>query len=195
MNQRSKRRNKERNKYAKLYNTVMHGSRGCDPLGIPNVNFSCLGSYTPNDVEKLAKYKQQRIERGFDNTELWNLYYTFALFILPRLVEFRKVANAYPHDFESFEEWVKIIDKMIYAFDHIANEEKYQDEYEKEIGLAWDGVYELKKLPNTEYHEIVQGKKYDEEKVNKLREWQKAEGEKIDEGLMLFGKYFRALWW
>ena len=195
MNKRSKIRNKERNKYARLYNAVMRGSRGCDPLGIPNVNFSCLGSYTPNDIEKLAKYKQQRVERGFDSTELWNLYYTFALFILPRLVEFRKVANAYPHDFETFEEWAKIIDKMIYAFDHIANEEKYQDEYEKEIGLTWDGAYELKKVPNTEYHEIVQGKKYDEEKVNKLHEWQKVEGEKIDEGLMLFGKYFRALWW
>jgi len=195
MNQRSERRNKERNKYAKLYNTVMHGSNGVDPLGIPNVNFSHLDGYTQNDIEKLAKYRQQRVERGFDSTELWDLYCTFALFILPRLVEFRKVTNSYPHDFETLEGWTKIIDKMIYAFDHIANEEKYQDEYEKEIGLTWDGAYELKKLPNTEDHEIVQGKKYDEEKVNKLREWQKVEGEKIDEGLMLFGKYFRALWW
>jgi hypothetical protein len=195
MNKRSRIRNKERNKYARLYNAVMRGSRGCDPLGIPNVNFSCLDGYTQDDIEKLAKYKQQRVERGFDNTELWNLYYTFALFILPRLVEFRKLTKAYPPDFETFEEWVEIIDKMIYAFDHIANEESYQDEYEKEIGLTWDGAYELKKLPNTEYSEIVQGKKYDEEKVNKLREWQKVEGEKIDEGLMLFGKYFRALWW
>lgn len=195
MNQRSKIRNKERNKYARLYNAVMHGGGGCDPLGIPNVNFSRLDGYTPNDIEKLAKYRQQRVERGFDSTELWNLYHTFALFILPRLVEFRKVTNSYPHDFETLEGWTKIIDKMIYAFDHIANEEKYQDEYEKEIGLTWDGAYELKKLPNTEYHEIVQGKKYDEEKVNKLLEWQKAEGEKIDEGLALFGKYFRALWW
>lgn len=197
MNKRSRQRNKERNKYAVWMSKVNTAPKGVDPLEIPNCSFSNVKDWMylgPQDVEKLAKYKKQRIERGFDDTELWSFDVTIAKFVLPRLIEFRKVANGYPADFKTFENWLATIDKMIYAFDHLVNEEKYDDERDKELELHWIGMYDEKKLPDGNY-EIVYGKNYDEEKMKKYHEMKKEEAEKIDEGLQLFGKHFRALWW
>lgn len=202
MNQRSRQRNKERNKYAKLKNMVLESTKGLDPIDIPNCNASCIESfdhfYWQNDqsaqIEKLSKLKQQRIERGFDDTELWNLYYTIAKYTLPRLVEFRKVVNGYPSAFETFNDWLDAIDKMIYAFDHIVNEEKYDEELEKSLGITWDGYYTEKKLPDGNY-ELVHGVNYNKELMDKYHKIKQEEANEVNIGLELFGKYFMNLWW
>ena len=201
MNKRSRQRNKERNKYAKLKNKVNSVMQGSDPIDIPN----CSGSLARDEinfinmdraeyVEKMALYKKQRIERGFDDTELWNLEYTIAKYILPRLIEFRKVMNGYPGDVESFDEYEEIVDKMIYAFDHIVNENWYTEKLEKEIGINWDGCYKTTKLPDGNY-QLDHTEKYDDEKFAKYHKEQDDVGSKIEEGLRLFSKYFRSLWW
>lgn len=197
MNKRSRQRNKERNKYAGLKNIVTNSAKGLDPLEIPNCGDSKVKDwfhFHPNDIEKLSKYKRQRIERGFDDTELWNLDFTLAKFALPRLVEFRKFVNGYPPEFEKFEDWTAIIDKMIFAFDHIVNEADYSDERDKKFGVDWINYTEMKKLPNGDY-ELVHGKGYDEERMKRYREDEQEERAKIQEGLDLFGKYFQNLWW
>ena len=203
MNRRSHLRNKERNKYARLMNLVLKTNNGLDPIGIPNCNNSCLDSLGTSydslhsqvhNIEKLADYKKQRIERGFDDTELWCLDRTIAKYALPRLVEFKKVVNGYPPECENFMDWVSIIDKMIYSLDHVANHEKYDDELDEKFGVDWDGYFEMKKLPNGDY-EIVHGKNYNEETMAAYREAKEKEKDRIQEGLELFGKYFSHLWW
>ena len=72
-----------------------------------NINFS-LARQLKNDDERLETFKRQRIERGFDDTELWNLDTTLLKFLLPRLKEFKKQTNSYPSNVESFEEWQNI---------------------------------------------------------------------------------------
>ncbi len=206
MNKRSRIRNKERNRYAKLKNSVTKLNTGNDPLGIPNVNFTVISAYDDygckdnivkqaKRVEKLALYKKQRLERGFDDTELWDLSYTIASFILPRLVEFSKVTNGYPVDgkINSMEEWYAVLDKMIAAFDYIVNEEKYDDELSAELKIEWGGLYEEKKLPDGNY-EIVKTEKYNEALMKYYHERQKKRYDSIKEGLSLFGEYFETLW-
>lgn len=201
MNKRSKARNKDRNKYAKLKSLVDSTVKGRDPLGIPNCSASLvkdeinfIGMDNAKYVEKMALYKKQRIERGFDDTELWNLEFSIAKYVLPRLIEYRKVMNGYPASVNTFEEFQEIVDKMIYAFDHIVNEDKYTDDLEKELEIDWNGCYKTTKLPDGNY-QLEHTEKYNSEKINKYREEQNNIGEKIDEGLRLFGEYFRALWW
>lgn len=201
MNKRSKARNKERNKYAKLKNLVNSTVSGCDPLGIPNCSASLvedkmnfIGWDDEKYTEKMSQYRKQRIERGFDDTELWNLEFSIAKYVLPRLIEYRKVMNGYPASVKTFEEFQEIVDKMIYAFDHIVNEDKYTDDLEKELEIDWNGCYKTTKLPDGNY-QLERTEKYNSEKINKYREEQNKIGEKIDEGLRLFGEYFRALWW
>lgn len=201
MNKRSRQRNKERNRYANLKNQVNASMKGLDPLDIPNCSGSLvkdemnfLGMDEAEYVEKMAVYKQQRIERGFDDTELWNFERSIAKYVLPRMLVFKTKTMGYPPDFKTFDEWLETIDKMIYAFDHIVNEERYTDELEETLGVTWDGVIETKKLPDGNY-ELVHTDKYDDELMARYRDEQHKVTEKINEGLMLFGKYFRHLWW
>jgi hypothetical protein len=98
----------------------------------------CLkeSSYTLVDnsfsEEKKDLYAKQRAERGFDDTELWNLNTTIAQFILPRLKRFREINKSYPKTL-SEEEWNEILDKMIKFFEEYLDENNYlEDNLEKE---------------------------------------------------------------
>ena len=101
-----------------------------DPYGIPNVCFSLIDE---ND-DRWEKYTQQRLERGFDSSELWNLDGTIAKFISPRLKVFAECSDSCPEGMTK-EEWKSILDKMVKGFeliasDRIKTEEEEELEYE-----------------------------------------------------------------
>ena len=140
-----------------------------DPYGIPNVNFTL-------DIEDRGlrhKFKKQRLERGFDNTELWNLDYTLAEFLLPRLKAFREQTFGCPgcfvDDYEPYEDgmdkWYAILDEMIWALETYIKCEDSDFKYN--------------------------GKSY----YDMTREEMIALDEKINNGLNLISKYWRCLWW
>lgn len=81
-------------------------------INVPNVNFS-----SEYDEENESKYKEQRLERGFDDSETWNLDYTISCFILPRLKQFKVLNNTHPAMI-TLEEWNEILDKMIFALQY-----------------------------------------------------------------------------
>lgn len=85
---------------------------GADPYGIPNVNFTLIDQ---ND-NRWEEYKKQRIERGFDDSELWSLDVTISKFILPRLKAFKDIAGGYPGGMTA-EYWEQTLDHMIEAFE------------------------------------------------------------------------------
>lgn len=58
-------------------------------IGVPNVCFSL-----PHEGKsRIKKYKKQRIKRGFDDTETYDLSHTISSFIIPRLERYEKLAN------------------------------------------------------------------------------------------------------
>ena len=67
-----------------------------DPLecNVPNICFSHATGLPKND-DRLETYKEQRLERGFDDSELWNLDITIINFILPRLEEWWRQQKKY----------------------------------------------------------------------------------------------------
>ncbi|MFB6291755.1 MAG: hypothetical protein ABEJ25_08540 [Candidatus Bipolaricaulia bacterium] len=93
-----------------------HTTTKTDPLeaGIPNVNFSLNSAWDPND-NRHERYKRQRLERGFDDTELWSLDATIAKFMVPRLRAFRENLISHPPHLTS-EQWQRILDQMIKGF-------------------------------------------------------------------------------
>lgn len=107
--------------------------------------------------------RKQKIKVRIDNWDTWNLDTTLATVIHPALVEFRKKLNAHPLELTDIEEWKEILDKMIFSFYAICNNDKLEDVFYTE-SEGWD----------------FEGR---EEHYNK-----------IQEGLDLFGKYFRGLW-
>jgi hypothetical protein len=85
-------------------------------------NFSIAEEVYSDEPEKLEKYKKQRDERGFDDTETWHLDKTVALFLLPRLKRYIQVNNGFPCGMteELYNEKLNYIVKSF--------EEYYQDE-------------------------------------------------------------------
>lgn len=76
------------------YNTREGGLGNESPLdikdlGIPNVCFSL----TEKDDKREKEFSEQRMERGFDDSETWALDYTIARFILPRLKRYDEIAE------------------------------------------------------------------------------------------------------
>jgi len=82
--------------------------------GIPNINFSLLDK---ND-EREKMFQKQRIERGFDDSELWSLNDTIAKFIIPRLKRFKKINCCYPYNIAE-DKWNKQLSKIIMALELI----------------------------------------------------------------------------
>lgn len=91
-----------------------------------------------------VKHWWQRRTRGWSDDELWNLDVTIAKFTLPRLKAFRSgpAMGGTPTTIATNEEWLAILDEMIFAFEFVAGENYYinqhnKNEYERcEKGLA-----------------------------------------------------------
>mgnify|MGYP006935989052 FL=1 len=90
-----------------------------DVIQNKNICFSCANEVS--DKERQKKYKEQRMTRGFDDTECWNLDITFSLFIIPRLKVFKELNDGYPARYNAKEEWDKILDEMIEGFELHSN--------------------------------------------------------------------------
>ncbi|OQA48732.1 MAG: hypothetical protein BWY47_00938 [Bacteroidetes bacterium ADurb.Bin302] len=95
--------------------------------------------------DRQEKWKEMREKYGFDSRELWSLQDTIACFIYPRLKYFREANPGNPACLTN-EEWLKILDKMIWSFEqHVNgnyyavhdNEDKFYKKYNKGIKLFY----------------------------------------------------------
>lgn len=70
----------------------------------------------PASDERHPMWAEQRLSRGFDDTELWNLDDTVSRFILPRLKALRE-KEMLPPTGMTMPQWQVLVDKMITAFE------------------------------------------------------------------------------
>ena len=89
-------------------------------------NFSIAEEVYARDPEKLEKYKKQRDERGFDDTETWHMDRTIALFIIPRLKKFIELNNGIPTG-ETVESYNEKLNFIISAFENYYATNKYYE--------------------------------------------------------------------
>jgi hypothetical protein len=94
------------------------------PEGLSNICFSVANEIYEKDPAKIEQYRQQRFERGFDDTETWHMDRTMALFIIPRLKRFIEVNNGIPND-ETEESYDEKISFIISAFENYYVSDKY----------------------------------------------------------------------
>ena len=120
------------------------------------------------------KYNPQAIAKTINVEDLYDLDVTIARFILPRLMVFKEHCERTPNLNMSIEEWKGILDKMIYAFERIACQtEEDTPEYKAYIKAIWNNEMDLADLKRAA----------------------KASLKPIAEGLSLYHKYYRNLWW
>ena len=76
------------------------------------------------DDPRRDKWLKQLERQGLDETETWNLDVVIACFLVPRLKLFKRKTNCIPEG-HTEKKWQKTLDKMINAFEIIANREIY----------------------------------------------------------------------
>lgn len=129
--------------------------------------------------------------------ECYELDYTLAKFILPRLKILKRDTNGYPgsKEIDTFEKWIETLDKMILAFEYIIEEDKWwigNPKYDYTSGMhirseeCDDGRYKKIVIDKDDWVDNVEKAHYEEAKRRQS---------KIEEELCLFGKYFQHLWW
>lgn len=96
----------------------LHEDKKVDPFGIKNVNFTIIDE---ND-DRWEEFKRERLERGFDESELWNLDATIAKFIYPRLKAFADDIIGVPAGLTE-QDWKEILMKMVKAFELLTDDE------------------------------------------------------------------------
>ena len=174
------------------------------------------------DIKKFPKGSGNRkINVQIDGFDTWNLDHTLAIIILPALLQLKATKHGIPHDFaevgganhdmqssfefytethnESFEEgckrWDAVLDKMIWSFQQLALED-YDSQYHHGKS-EYDWVKTEKQYPNPITGKLEET--YQMVDKNPTKTWYDHVGhmmheERIQEGLELFGKYYRSLW-
>ena len=94
------------------------------PEGLNNICFSVADEIYEKDPTKKEQYRQQRFEKGFDDTETWHMDRTMALFIIPRLKRFIEVNNGIPIG-ETVESYNEKLNFIISAFENYYVSDKY----------------------------------------------------------------------
>lgn len=97
-------------------------------------NFSIAEEVYAKDPEKLKKYQDQRLSRGFDDTETWHLDKTLALFLIPRLKRFIEVNNGFPSG-ETEESYIEKLNFIVNSF-----EEYYCENLSDDVSLEFEKV-------------------------------------------------------
>lgn len=115
-------------------NDVYDFKNSRDPYGICNVNFSTIDETDSRWDECVT----ERLERGFDHTELWSLDSTISKFILPRLKAFRAEGGDRKVLYGCDEDFGVILDKMISGFELLVMDHEKSDEEEDIIEEALD---------------------------------------------------------
>ena len=81
--------------------------------------------------------KRMRKKKGLSKittSELMDLDYAIADFILPRLIRFKEKSNSYPSG-KTFEEYSEILDKMIWSFNYVVKDVKGQEDDRYQEGM------------------------------------------------------------
>lgn len=167
------------------------------------------------------KSDRRKIDIQIDPYDTWSLDSTLALIIYPALIQLKATKQGVPNEFaeiggephglqdsfdfyqesysESFDEglkrWDETLDKMIWSFEQLVKGDYDQQYHHGEAEYDWlktdkqypnpiTGVMEatykmVDKNPDAHWYDHVGHMKHDE---------------RIQEGLELFGKYFRSMW-
>jgi len=172
-------------------------------------------------LSKFLNKSERRIDIRIDHYDTWSLDHTLALIILPALIQLKHTKHGIPSDFvndnaedyhdqavfdfmqedkddvfqKGCDKWEETLDKMIWSFQQLVIDDYDSKYHHGEMDIGWEESD--KQIPNP-----VTGKiepTYQMIDKNPSEHWYDSVGhrlheERIQEGLELFGKYFRALW-
>lgn len=150
--------------------------------------------------QRVRKKWLKKHDRYIEPKELWNLDCTIAEFVLPRLIKFKEKSLGYPGygEVDTRDKWDDVLQKMITAFEYIVtNDDWWIDNPKYDY---FDGVHVSKEKKSDEKFGTVTVTTFTlDDWAKEIKKNQSEERDRrnkaIKEGLELFSKYFRHLWW
>lgn len=147
------------------------------------------------DLYYICKYGFQRMFRGYDDTQVFNLDLGLIKYLYNVLKDFRAHCQGYPNNYTS-EEWLAMLDEMVWCFKE-ANPETCSQQNEIEYDMDFEftpstkeGFVELS---------IVYPTKEDEEKSKlssiRNKEIEDYQQENLQKGLKMLSEHFYSLWY
>ena len=136
--------------------------------------------YKCADIKRWCISTYQRMRYGVADEECWSLENTFSKFILSRLKHFKKMNRYGYHPDMTLEEWENVIDELIWTFEYLNDDERFNPFPHYLEDTEWN--FNKEKTPE-------QKQSFDEwmKKHNELQE-------RKQKGLELFAKYYCHLW-
>jgi hypothetical protein len=157
--------------------------------------------------------KKRKVKVRLDRWDTWNMDSTLAVIILPMLQQLKATKHGSPlvDDFDVPEglnlrsteappkenewdvdenlerRWEWILDQMIWSFEQLQPDCDWEDQYHS-------GVSDIQWIDSPDYRDCKQMVKGPNDTREFDLEGYKQHSERIDTGLMLFGKHFRSLW-
>jgi DNA-directed RNA polymerase subunit F len=139
--------------------------------------------YKCSDIKRWFVSSYQRMRHGVADAECWSLDYTITKFVLPRLKHFKKMERyTYAPDLTP-EEWEQIIDEIIWTFEYMDDEERFNP-----FPLMNDKNEDLKSYLNRERTSD------EKEQMKQYLERCKTFEERRQKGLQLFAQHYHHLW-
>lgn len=114
-----------------------------------------------------VRYGFQRMFKGYDIIDTFDIYYKFIDRYSKILTEFKNNHEGYPINLQSNDEWNNVLDEMVYHLRYM-NEETVTKELEKDVPEDWTASYKT-------VHEIMDRHK--------------------DKFFKLFSEHFYSLWY
>lgn len=136
----------------------------------------------------------QRLTRGWDDSESWNLDYTVAKLMLPRIKKYREGLRGHPACITE-QEWTDILDQVEWSFAYIL----YSDDDFRYLPADCQMTSRDMDLLMTWPWKPVTGATEEEKtaariKFEKYCEASGANDLRCQQGLDLFGKWLRGMW-
>lgn len=137
--------------------------------------------YKLHRIKYFFKRIYQRIRYSFTFEECWNIDYSIARYVLPRLKYYRAHMNGHPYD-SKYEDWEKILDEIIWFMQDMIDDKEEEKIYDKYFEPFDNNKNMIEQVCITD-----ENRKKFADKVDKLNERKQKAAE-------LFGKYFMSLW-
>lgn len=94
---------------------------------------------TMRSVKRKIRFIYQKVTLGFSDRDTWNLDYTMAKFLLPRLIRYKQICDCCPSRLD-VQEWNLILEKIIRSMEIVSGEfsEYTIDSYSEEVQEGCD---------------------------------------------------------
>lgn len=171
-------------------------------------------------INKIQAKRERKVKIHLDRYDTWNMDGTLSMIIAPMLKQLKDTKHGAPNvepedvpeelrptpeeikaanlngdtDEKWFDRWDYVIDEMIFAFEHIADNDWEESFRSGDVDITWEPQNVNGKVVDEDDADFFEMKKGPKDTFKVDTDGIQAVYDRIDNGTRLFGKYYRGLW-